>query len=168
MPVWLMSLLGGDGGLIKTIASFIPNPAEQAKAAAELQAKVVEAYLAADADQREINKVEAASASMFVAGWRPAVGWLCVVTLAYSWVVAPLISWILAFTGHDGQIVNGVWVPMAPLPTLGTADSQTLLYALLGLGSLRTIDKVGGVDTRSVGGVIAAVKQGVAAVAGKR
>lgn len=147
MPPWLINLLGG--GIIQTIASFIPNPAEAAKAAAELQGKIVNAFLAADGEQREINRVEAASASMFVAGWRPAVGWLCVAVLAWQWFFAPMMTWWL--------VVFAVTTP--PLPVLASQDVQQLLYALLGIGGLRTLDKIGGVDTRSVGGIVNAVKK---------
>ena len=74
-------------------------------------------------------------------GWRPAVGWLCVATLAYQWVLAPTLSWLFVATGHD----------LTPLPVLGRDDAQTLLYALLGIGGLRSIDKMTGSDTAVAG-----------------
>jgi hypothetical protein len=92
-------------------------------------------------EQRDINKAEATNPSVFVAGWRPAVGWLCVATLAYQWILAPTISWAFVATGHD----------LMPLPALGRDDAQTLLYALLGIGGLRSIDKITGSDTVAVG-----------------
>ena len=129
MPIWLANLLGGP--IIQKLLDFIPDPAERARQQFALQQAVMEQAAKADADQREVNKVEAASPSMFVAGWRPAVGWLCVATLAWSWMAAPLLSWTVACFGAH--------VP--PLPVLGVTDSQDLLYALLGVAGLRTVDK---------------------------
>jgi hypothetical protein len=107
-----------------------------------MQAALLDAAIKAESEQRDINKVEAANPSMFVAGWRPAVGWLCVLTLAYQWLLAPAVSWLFVATGHD----------LVPLPVLGRDDAQTLLYALLGIGGLRTIDKMTGSDTVAVAG----------------
>jgi hypothetical protein len=140
MPVWLLNFLGGP--IVQKLLDFIPDPAERARQQFALQQAAIEEANKAEADQRDINKVEAGSASMFVAGWRPAVGWLCVFTLAWSWVAAPLASWVIVLVSPGAP----------PLPTLGSADSQTLLYALLGLGSLRTVDKAtGGATTGIVG-----------------
>lgn len=142
MPTWLLNLLGtGTGGLISTIASFIPNPEERAKAEMALQAQIVNAYIAADADQRAINKVEASSPSLFIAGWRPAAGWLCVFGLAWQFFVSPMLTWVAV-------LIYGKYA--VPLPTLGDSTLTDLLYALLGIGGLRTIDKATGKDTLAV------------------
>ena len=161
MPTWLVNLLGG--GLIDKILAFIPNPEEKAKAQQQMQAALLEAAIKAESEQREIDKQEAASASVFVAGWRPAVGWLCVVTLAYQWMLAPLLTW----TANWAALSWGWTTPQ--LPTLNSSDTQTLLYALLGIGGLRTVDKITGNDTTSVafGAVGTAVQAIKGAVAGK-
>ena len=136
MPIWLVNLLGGP--IIQKVLDFIPDPAERQRQQFALMQAAQEEMAKAAADQREVNKVEAASGSLFVAGWRPAVGWLCVATLAWSWFLAPLLSWVALLVA-----------PGTPaLPVLGSADSQTLLYALLGIGGLRSLDKAsGGVTT---------------------
>jgi hypothetical protein len=77
--------------------------------------------------QVELNKLEGQSASFFRAGWRPAVGWLCVFGLAYNALASPLI-----------QGVFGVAMPVTNDSTL-----TTILFALLGIGTLRTIEKKG-------------------------
>lgn len=161
MPTWLVNLLGG--GLIDKILAFIPNPEEKAKAQQQMQAALLDAAVKAESEQREIDKQEAASASVFVAGWRPAVGWLCVVTLAYQWMLAPLLTW----TANWAALSWGWTTPQ--LPTLNSSDTQTLLYALLGIGGLRTVDKITGNDTTSVafGAVGKAVQAIKGAVAGK-
>lgn len=86
--------------------------------------------------QVELNKVEAASGSLFVAGWRPFVGWVGGFGLAYSTILQPLSSWIAMVAGYAGGF-----------PSI---DNQLLLYVLggmLGLGAQRTYEKVKGVST---------------------
>jgi hypothetical protein len=135
----LLQFLGGP--IVQKILDFIPDPAERQKQQFALMQAAQEAAARADADQRDIDKAEAASPSVFVAGWRPAVGWLCVLTLAYQWMAAPLLTWALT--------IAGATVPA--FPVLNGSDTQTLLYALLGIGGLRTVDKITGNDTVAVG-----------------
>lgn len=78
--------------------------------------------------QVELNKVEAQHRSIFVAGWRPAIGWVCAASLLFPFIINPLIQWV---TGRPG--------PELPLEFLGE-----LLFALLGLGVLRTTEKLTG------------------------
>ncbi len=82
--------------------------------------------------QMEINKIEAANTSVFVSGWRPAVGWVCVSAYCYNYVAMPLIVWFSKW--YD---------PSAPsMITLDTGELTTLLFGMLGLGAMRTIEKV--------------------------
>lgn len=78
--------------------------------------------------QAEINKIEASHRSIFVAGWRPAIGWVCAAGLAFPFLVNPVLQWC---TGTPG-------------PEMPTDALTSLIYALLGLGSLRTVEKIGG------------------------
>ena len=147
-------IIGAGLGIIN---KFIPDENQRAQAAAAYRAAVLDAQAKAEQGQLQIDQAEAGNPSMFVAGWRPAVGWLCVFTLAYTWILVPLINWgfaVIAVTaGHDLTSV-------VALPTLGAIDSQTLLYALLGIGTLRTVDKMSGNDTMGIGGIISsAVKK---------
>jgi hypothetical protein len=80
--------------------------------------------------QLEINKAEAVSQSVFVAGWRPGVGWCCVIALASDFVVRPFATWIAALLGH----------PIA-YPPLDLSELLPLLTGLLGLGAMRSYDK---------------------------
>lgn len=85
--------------------------------------------------QLEINKVEAAHKSIFVAGWRPAVGWVCVLGLTSTWLIVPGI--------------NGVLILMKSslvLPVLDTAEMLPLLLSMLGMGTLRSFEKAKGVQ----------------------
>ena len=101
--------------------------AEQAGALAELQAG-----WASMKDQAEINKVEAASTRLFVAGWRPFVGWVCGSALMFKYILLPFLVYIAALAG----------VADLNLPSTDFTDLITILLGLLGLGGLRTYEKV--------------------------
>jgi hypothetical protein len=83
--------------------------------------------------QIDTNKIEAASTSQFVAGWRPGAGWVCVAGLAYTFLGQPLLAWLSAVQG---------W----PVPPLIAGDTlMVLLTGLLGLGGYRSFEKAKGV-----------------------
>lgn len=84
--------------------------------------------------QSEINKVEAGHKSIFVAGWRPFIGWVCGVALAYNFVFRDLMVWALALTYAEAP----------PPPPLHLEVLTTIFYALLGLGGMRTFEKLQG------------------------
>ena len=121
---------------LKVLDKFIPDPAAKAAAEAALRAD----FMAADRAQMAINQVEAASGSLFVAGWRPATGWLCVLALGWQFLVSPALTWLLAASGAN----------VLPLPMMEDSTMTNLLYALLGIGGLRTIDKATGNATGSI------------------
>ena len=81
--------------------------------------------------QGEINVEEAKNSSIFVAGWRPFVGWICGIALAYNYVAMPFLVWAAK------------WIdPSAPtMPTLDSGELMTLLLGMLGVGAMRSYDK---------------------------
>ncbi|PZP97497.1 MAG: hypothetical protein DI587_17005 [Variovorax paradoxus] len=81
--------------------------------------------------QTEVNKIEAASNRLFVAGWRPAVGWICAFAIGFKYIGGPLLVMVAAYLGHAIQ-----------LPDVGADDLIVLLGGMLGLGTLRTVEKV--------------------------
>jgi hypothetical protein len=85
--------------------------------------------------QIELNKVEAGHRSIFVAGWRPAVGWVCAFALAWHFIIYDMFIWIqVNFMPHTTAV-----------PQLtGTEELITVLMALLGMGALRTVEKMNG------------------------
>lgn len=85
--------------------------------------------------QLAINKQEAAHKSLFVAGWRPFIGWTCGVAFAYAFVLSPVARTIMAANGID----------ITDLPVLNVADMMPVLLGMLGLGGLRTYEKFRGV-----------------------
>ena len=84
--------------------------------------------------QSEINKVEAAHKSVFVAGWRPFIGWVCGLALLYNFVLSGIMVWALMLSRADTP----------PPPVLHIDVLTTILYALLGLGGMRTFEKLQG------------------------
>lgn len=125
----------------KVIDRLWPDPAQATAAKIELykmQQSGELAMLAADVDiakgQIGVNQVEAASNSLFVAGWRPFIGWTCGAAFAYKFVLAPAGAFAMAAAGHP-----------IDLPVLDFTEMSTILLGMLGLGGMRTIEKVKGV-----------------------
>lgn len=123
--------------IIDKLVGLIPNSNDRAKAKEEFERQLMEAVNNAAHDQTEINKIEAASSSVFVAGWRPAVGWVCVLGLGYSYLIYPFLLWYSAAYNLD----------LHSLPKLETDGLYQLVLAMLGLGTLRTFEKVKGVNS---------------------
>jgi len=128
-PMSIAETLTGVAG--KVLDKFVQDKDLKAKLDHELNMAFHEANLA----QTEINKVEAASQSMFVAGWRPFVGWTCGVALMYHFLLLPLLHFILKATGNEVE-----------LPEFDFSHLSTILMGMLGLGSLRTYEKLRGVS----------------------
>lgn len=123
-------------------SKFIPDRDAQIKATQEMQSKVLDAFNAANTGQLEVNKVEAANANLFVSGWRPAVGWVCASGFAWAFVVGPVFAMFMrAFKSEYA------------LPVLDTGSLITLLLGMLGLGGMRTAEKIQGIEPPSQGTV---------------
>lgn len=131
-------LLGTIFDLGRDILNKIfPDPVQRAQAELELlkaqQAglfKEMDATLQMSLAQTNINAVEAANASPFVAGWRPMIGWIGAAALGYHYLARPLVPWICNAMGHT--------VPDMPGLDGGLFE---LVSLMLGLGGLRTLDK---------------------------
>ena len=81
--------------------------------------------------QLEVNKIEASSSSIFVSGWRPAVGWVCVLGMAGNFIVIPISNFILALA--DSTVT---------IPLIDTATMMPVLMGMLGLGAMRSAEKI--------------------------
>ena len=90
-----------------------------------------EALIELSKAQIDLNKQEAQSRKLFVAGWRPAVGWICAAALAYNFIIRDLLAWIILNSGQA----------MTLPPALAMEHLLTILLGLLGLGGLRTFEK---------------------------
>ncbi len=101
--------------------------------------KVMEVVARADESQTMVNAKEAESGSLFVSGWRPAVGWVCVVGLLVKFLIAPLFTWI-----------TGLFHNPIAFPDLDTGTMVELLIGMLGLSGMRTVEKIKGVASTSL------------------
>jgi len=115
----------------KVLDRVLPDPAQQAAAKLELLKLQQNGELALITGQMEINKVEAASSSLFVSGWRPSVGWVCSAGFAVQFIIGPLAEWGAALAGHPVKF-----------PQMDTGTMMPLLLGMLGLGGLRTAEKL--------------------------
>ncbi len=126
---------------IDIIGRFIPDPEEKAKAQLEVmkiqqssEFKQIEASLQQAQMQADINKQEAAHASVWVAGWRPFIGWVCGAGLALQFILFPMVFWV-------GQLANvAIIMPQLPFEMI-----MTMLGGMLGIGGMHTYEKVKGV-----------------------
>ena len=128
------TLISGIGSAAKDIRQAITGEISVDKKA-DIQMQLLSMEEKAMQAQIAVNVEEAKSPSLFTAGWRPAVGWVCVMALFYNYIGAPLIHYIIQFLETT--------VPQ--LPALDTSELMTLLFGLLGLGAYRTYEKVSGV-----------------------
>lgn len=119
----------------KLLDHFFPDPKQKAEAMLELEKLRANGDLAVIAGQAKINEIEAANTNLFVSGWRPAVGWTCAAGMIMQFVVYPIVAWASIMTGH-----------VISLPSLDTGTLVTLLVGMLGLGGMRTVEKLGGVN----------------------
>lgn len=131
------------GGLIaaalEIIDKVIPDP--QAKAQAKLEVlkleqqqkfKELEADLQVMLAQAAINQEEAKSPDVFRGGWRPAVGWVCVLGMAWTYIISPMLGWASAARG---------WPPP---PNIDTFDLLIMLGGMLGFGGMRSFERIRG------------------------
>ena len=123
------NLIGPVAGILERV---IPDKSQAAKLAHEIATmsdKMAHEQVLA---QLEVNKIEAASGSLFKSAWRPAIGWICGLALFWSFILQPFLVFFLLVFGVD----------LPPLPEVGTADLMPILLGMLGLGGLRSYEKV--------------------------
>lgn len=140
----MAALVNVDAGSLFGLGTAIIErmfPSEEQRSAALLKLKELEQK--GELAQLAVNQAEAANPSIFVAGWRPFIGWVCGFAFAYSFLVQPFmtfIAWaVFTATGHV--------FPLDTLPQLNMSDLMTVLFGMLGLGWMRSQDKRAGVST---------------------
>ena len=117
----------------KIIDKIWPDPAQRDQAKIALLNLQQSGELA----QIAVNHEEAKSSSVFVAGWRPAIGWVCGLACSWNWIGLPIAKFILLLNGHEVQLAPADLSEMMPV-----------LMGMLGLGSLRTLEKINGVASK--------------------
>jgi hypothetical protein len=120
----------------KLIEKLIPDPKQKAEALQKLAELEQAGDLKVIEGQVEINKIEAASSNVFIAGWRPAVGWVMAAGLAVMLVIGPLMAWGSALAGRPIE-----------QPKMPTEIIMALSTGLLGLSGLRSWEKYKGVES---------------------
>ena len=129
----------------QTVRQILPDKQAQLELDlkfAELADKADEREVSLLASQIDVNKEEAKSSNLFVAGWRPAIGWIGASALGWTWIVAPLANWVASLCGAH---VNP--------PSLPADAIYPVILGMLGIGTMRTVEKMRGVAT-SVGGTV--------------
>jgi len=126
---WITKLVGGGiaetaKGVADVVDKFIETPDEKTAFKTVMARMAQQPALA----QVELNKIGAASRSIFVSGWRPAVGWVCAIGLAFAFLVNPILQWAVDKPG-----------PELPLDII-----LELVIGMLGLAGLRTVEKITG------------------------
>jgi len=122
----LNPFMGIAAGVMEGLDDLFTSDDEKARASLRLQEVLQKPHVL----QAMANIEEAKHASVFVAGWRPAIGWVCAIGLGYQFLILP-------FAG----LINAFYVLPAELPAIQAAELATLVMALLGLGGLRTFEK---------------------------
>ncbi len=119
-----MSKLNVVGSIIDKVADRIDDFTFDKQEKAELIQEINKAQI-------EVNKVESGHTSIFVAGWRPFVGWTCGIALCYHFVIQPFLVFLLFSFGYQ-----------VDLPVFNMQTLTTVLMGMLGLGGLRSYEKV--------------------------
>lgn len=140
-----MNLLG-----IGQIVSAVSNAADELFTSDEERARAAIELKRIDADvakeQIKLNAVEAQHKSIFVAGWRPAIGWIGAVALAYQFIIYPLLVWVWAFAQAQGWLPDELSVP----PVLPADALFSIVLGMLGIGGMRSWDKRNGTQTDKI------------------
>lgn len=120
--------LGEVADLAGTIVNKIwPDASQAQKDALAFQLAQMQA-------QTDTNKAEAGNQSVFVAGWRPFIGWVCGSAFAWTFVLGPMVSYAAKLAGIT-----------VALPVLDLSELTPVLLGMLGLGAMRTVEKVNGI-----------------------
>tara|TARA_R110000851_G_scaffold188923_1_gene338985 strand:- start:22 stop:393 length:372 start_codon:yes stop_codon:yes gene_type:complete len=106
---------------------------------AEAKVKLLEMEQKGELAQIAVNMQEAKSEHLFVSGWRPAVGWVCVAAFAYTFILMPFGSFIALVSGMDPAL-------LAALPDLDIGSMMPVLLGMLGLGAMRSYEKKSGTN----------------------
>jgi hypothetical protein len=134
---------GALGPIMEGVLRFIPDKNKRAEAKEQFEGQMLMAMTALVQGQLEINKEQAKHSSIFVAGARPFIMWVCGVALLWQFLLEPMATWgLLAFSMRE----------LPEFPKLDMGPLMTLLLGMLGLGGLRTYEKRLGVERNSISG----------------
>lgn len=129
MPI--PAIIGGLAGPLFDLVDDLFTSDEEREAA---KLKLLEMDQRGELAQIAVNMKEAESEHLFVSGWRPAVGWVCVAAFGYTFVLQPFASFVALVAGADAEL-------LAALPDLDIGSMMPVLLGMLGLGAMRTYEK---------------------------
>lgn len=137
------------GPIIGPLIDRIPDPNERARAKEQIEGQMLAAMTSLVQGQLEINKEQAKHSSIFVAGARPAIMWICGIALGWNYILQPILNWSIYGLMLSGSI-DSTMADMLTAPQLDTSELTTILLGMLGLGGLRTYEKRLGVARESI------------------
>lgn len=155
-----MNLLG-IGSIVEGVGKIADDlfTSDEERLKLVLQEKAIEAELVKG--QLEINKAEAQHKSMFIAGWRPFIGWVGGIALAYQFVLYPILVWTFALLQAKGVLPCHLVEPtdvktaidscsFGPPPVFDAGPLFAIVTGMLGIGGMRSFDKLKKTDTKSI------------------
>lgn len=140
MPNWISKIVGGSVSKpIESVGKILDNLFTSKEEKLDFKEAIDRLHSMDERKlrnmQTEVNKLEANHRTIFVAGWRPFIGWVCGTALLYAFILRDLITWGMT-----------IWAPeVQPPPALHMEQIMTVLMGMLGLGGMRTYEKYKGV-----------------------
>ena len=136
--------LFGIGTVIDAVGKIADDLITTDKERLELALRSKELDQAIDLAQIQVNQTEAQHSSIFVAGWRPAIGWIGAAAMAYQFLLYPLMLWGWTWMQGAGWIPAG----LQPPPVLDSDQLWVILSGILGIAGMRSFEKTKGVASR--------------------
>ena len=140
---WIGKILGaGAGTVIDSLGTAIDKVHTSEEETAAAKQALEKLRQIPGLAQIKVNEVEAQHRSIFVAGWRPSIGWVCSLGLAFAFIGIPIMGWYILIA--DVRLADGSMMPTPEMPHLEYI--MELVLALLGMGILRTMEKARGLS----------------------
>ena len=125
------SVIAGVGNIIDDM-----HTSDEERMKISLEEKAMDVGLSMQ--QMKVNEAEAGHRSLFVAGWRPCIGWVGATAVGYKFVFYPLIAWAWVFIQAKGFVPQNMTAP----PSVNAAELYPIILGMLGLGGFRSIEKI--------------------------
>ena len=135
-----MNILG-IGSVIESVGKVAGDLITTDKERMQLELEGRKLDQAIDLAQIGVNNTEAQHASVFVAGWRPAIGWIGAAAMAYQFLLYPMLTWVWALAQANGYLPAGTQPP----PVLDADQLWVILSGILGIAGMRSFEKSRGV-----------------------
>lgn len=120
-----------NSNVVNRLADLIPDALARQRALQDFQVNIANIVSASDAGQSQVNAVEASRSDWFVSYWRPFIGWICGLAFAWQFLFLPICLFLESLTGK-----------IYALPAFDSNSMIAVLMGMLGLGSMRTIEKI--------------------------